>query len=40
LAAKAFGPDVATIKVKNTRTKPAPAVSNLVEIPDELLESH
>ena len=30
---------VATIKVKTTRTYLAPAVSNLVEIPDELLES-
>ena len=39
-AAKAFGLDVATIKGKTTRTKPAPAVSNLVEIPDELLETH
>ena len=40
LAARAFGPDVAAIKGKTTRTNPAPAVSNLVEIPDELLETH
>jgi hypothetical protein len=39
-AARAFGPDVAMIKGKTTRTNPAPAVSNLVEIPDELLETH
>ena len=40
LAARAFGPDVAAIKGKTTRTNPAPAVSNLVEIPDESLETH
>ena len=40
MAARAFGPDVATLKGKTTRTNPAPAVSNLVEIPDELLETH
>jgi len=40
LAAKAFGPDVATIKGKTATTNPAPAVSNLVEIPDESLETH
>jgi len=40
LAAKAFGPDVATIKGKTTRPNPAPAVSNLVEILDELLKTH
>jgi len=40
LAVRAFVPDVATLKGKTTRTKPAPAVSNLVEIPDELLETH
>jgi len=38
LAAKAFEPDVETIKGKTTRTNPALAVSNLVEILDELLE--
>ena len=39
LAAKEFGLDVATIKGKTTRTNPATAVSILVEIPDELLET-
>ena len=40
LSAWAFRPDVATIKGKTTIANPAPAVSNLVEIPDELLETH
>jgi len=40
LAGRAFRSDVATLKSKTTRTNPAPAVSNLVEIPDELLETH
>jgi len=40
LVARAFGLDVASLKGKTTRNKPAPAVSNLVEIPDELLETH
>jgi hypothetical protein len=38
LATKAYGPDIATIKAKTTRSKPAPVTSNLVEIPDELLK--
>ena len=38
LATKAYGPDIGTIKGKTTRSRPAPVTSNLVEIPDELLE--
>ena len=38
LATKAYGADIGTIKDKTTRTRPAPVISNLVEIPDELLE--
>jgi len=40
LAAREFGPDVATIKGETTRSNPAPADSNLLEIPDEFLETH
>jgi len=40
LAANAFRPDVSTIKGKTTRINLAPAVGNLVEILDELLETH
>ena len=40
LVGKTFGPNVSTIKGKTTRTSAAPFVSNLVEIPDELLETH
>ncbi len=38
LATKAYGEDIGTIKGKTTRKRPAPVTSNLVEIPDELLE--
>jgi hypothetical protein len=38
LATKAYGPDVGNIKGKTTRSKPTPVTSNIVEIPDELLE--
>jgi len=38
LEAKACGHDVATIKGKTKRTNASPAVGNLVEIRDELLE--
>jgi hypothetical protein len=38
LATKAYGPDVGAIKCKTTRGKPTPVTSNIVEIPDELLE--
>ena len=38
LGSKAFGHDVATIKGKTKRTNASPAVGNLVEIRDELLE--
>jgi hypothetical protein len=38
LAIKAYGPDVGAIKGKTTRSKPTPVTSNILEIPDELLE--
>jgi hypothetical protein len=38
LATKAYGPDVGDIKGETTRGKPTPVISNIVEIPDELLE--
>jgi hypothetical protein len=38
LATKAYSPDVGAIKGKTTRSKPTPVTSNIVEIPDELLE--
>ena len=37
LAEKAFGPDVGALKSKTTRRKPAKAISNVIEIPTELL---
>jgi hypothetical protein len=39
IAEKAFGPDIATIKGRATRTRPAPVVNSLIEIPDELIET-
>jgi hypothetical protein len=38
LAMKAYGPDISGIKGKTTRQKPTTVESNIVEIPDELLE--
>jgi hypothetical protein len=38
LATSAYGPDVSGIKGKTMRTKPTIVESNIVEIPDELLE--
>jgi hypothetical protein len=38
LATKAYGDDIGQIKGKTTRKRPSPVVSNLVEIPDELLD--
>jgi hypothetical protein len=38
LTTKAYGDDIGTIKGKTTRKRPAPAMSNLVEIPSELLK--
>ena len=38
LATKVFGPDIGSIKGKTNRRKPTPVVSNIVDIPDELLE--
>jgi hypothetical protein len=37
LATKAFGPDIGAIKGKTTRSRPTTVISNIVEIPDELL---
>jgi hypothetical protein len=39
LAVQAFGPDVNDIKGKTTRSCPKQVMSNIVEIPDELLEA-
>jgi hypothetical protein len=38
LATRMYGPDIGTVKGKTTRSRPTPVTSNLVEIPDELLE--
>jgi hypothetical protein len=38
LAEKAFGPGIATIKAKTTRSRPEPVRENLIVIPDELAE--
>jgi hypothetical protein len=38
LATKAYGPDVGRIKSRTTRKRPTTVESNIVEIPDELLE--
>ncbi len=37
-ATKAYGPDVGEIKGKTTRSKPVPVTSDIMEIPDKLLE--
>ncbi|KAG7337588.1 hypothetical protein IV203_020412 [Nitzschia inconspicua] len=37
LAEKIYGPDVATIKGKATRTRPIPVVNDIIEIPKELI---
>ncbi len=39
LATNAFGPDVGAIKGKTTRSRPVPVTNNIVEIPDELLDT-
>ena len=38
LAVKAHGPDIGSIEGKTARSKPVPVISDIVEIPDELLE--
>ena len=40
LAEKVYGPDVGTRKGKNTRRRPNPVVSTMIELPDELLDIH
>ncbi|KAG7340379.1 hypothetical protein IV203_023922 [Nitzschia inconspicua] len=37
LAEKIYGPDVATIKGKATRSRPTPVVNDIIEIPKELI---
>ena len=39
LAEKIFGPDVGSLKGKNTRTAPIPVVDNMIEIPRILIQS-
>jgi hypothetical protein len=38
LAVKVFGADIGSVKDKTTRSCPKPVMSNIIEIPDELLE--
>ena len=37
LADKAYGKDVGAVKGKSTRVNPSPITSNLIELPDELV---
>eukprot|EP00957_Ditylum_brightwellii_P127411 9716093-Ditylum_brightwellii.AAC.1 len=38
LAVKTYGPDAGHIKGKTTHQKPLPVLSNLIEIPDKVIQ--
>ena len=40
IAERTFGPDVATLKGKSTRSKPKPVKTDIIEIPKELKMKH